>query len=129
MIYAFLARYFGQLLVVFLIAVASLTVGVKLGVNSEARHTAKLIAEAQARTDAALARADEASRRFEKARVVRQQEAQVITREIIREVEKPVYRECAVPADGVRLLNAARGHDEDPGEPDSPLPPNPEATE
>lgn len=128
MIYAFLARYFGHLLVVFLVAVGSLTVGVKLGSDSEARRTARVIAEAQARTDAALARADEASRRFEKARTQRQQQAQVITKEIVREVEKPVYRECAVPADGVRLLNAARGH-EGPGEPGGALPADPEAAE
>lgn len=128
MIYAFLARYFGQILVVVLIAVGSLTVGVKLGVDSEARRSSRLIAEAQARVDAALARTNEVSRRYEQTRAKRQQQAQVITKEIVREVEKPVYRECVVPADGVRLLNDARGH-AGPGEPDGSLPAHPEVAQ
>ncbi len=125
MIYAFLARYFGRLLAAALFALWFFTVRVKLGVDSEARRTQRVIAEMQTRVDASNARADEASRRFEKARAVRQQQAQVITKEIIREVEKPVYRECAVPADGVRLLNDARGH-AGPGEPDGAVRSDPE---
>lgn len=34
--------------------------------------------------------------------------ASTTTREVIREVEKPVYRDCTLPPDGVRLLNEAR---------------------
>lgn len=126
MIAAFLARWFPHLLVLFLLSVGSFTVGVKLGGDSEARRTQRVIADMQARVDASNARADEASKKFEKARAVRQQQAQVITKEIVREVEKPVYRECAVPADGVRLLNAARGY-EGPGQPDGAVPADPEA--
>lgn len=38
--------------------------------------------------------------------------ARVITKEIVREVEKPVYRDCRIPDDGVRLLQRARGQPE-----------------
>ena len=48
-----------------------------------------------------------ASARYEDRRAQRQQQARVITKEIDRVVEKPVYRDVCLDADGVRLLSAA----------------------
>ena len=74
-------------------------------------------------------RADEAAADYELAREQRQVVTRTITKEIVREVEKPVYRECRVPVDGVRLINAARrgAEAERAREPVGPLPADPTA--
>lgn len=57
---------------------------------------------------------------YEEEKQKKQAKTRIITKEIIREVDKPVYLECVVPSTGVRLANAART-----GEPVSPLPDDP----
>jgi hypothetical protein len=61
-------------------------------------------------------RYDTVSQEYEAARAKREVVTRTITKEIVREIQKPVYRECVVPADGVRLLNAARSEPIDPSE-------------
>lgn len=48
-------------------------------------------------------------------------QTRTITKEVIVEVQKPVYRDCPVPVDGVRLLNRAR-RGEPTAQPDAALP-------
>jgi hypothetical protein len=64
-----------------------------------------------------------ASTKYEEAKVKRDTVTRTVIKEIVREVEKPIYRECVVPDDGVRLLNAARSGSEasPPSEPDAAL--------
>lgn len=71
-------------------------------------------------------RYDRVAKDYESLKKRRQAAAKVVEKEIIREIqEKPVYRECRVPADGVRLLNDARrggGPASGAGKPAGPLP-------
>jgi len=66
---------------------------------------------------------------YEKARAARQSATRTITKEVIREVEKPVYRECVIPDDGVRLLNDARKGTSSTSEPAAAVPGDPAAPE
>lgn len=75
-------------------------------------------------------RYDTVSSNYERLKKQRQAASKVVIKEIEREVlEKPVYRECRVPADGVRLLNDARRGvaSGGAGEPDGALPWDPVA--
>lgn len=58
-----------------------------------------------------------ASARYEGRRAQLQQHARVITKEIDRVVEKPVYRDMCLDADGLRILSAAIAGATDPGQP------------
>lgn len=46
----------------------------------------------------------------------------VVTKEIRHETEKPVYRDCVVPASGVLIYNRASENTAAPGEPEKTLP-------
>lgn len=77
---------------------------------------ASYIAAQQQKAQALQQRYDAVSKEYEEARTKREVVTRTITKEIVREVQKPVYRECVVPADGVRLLNDARREPVDPRE-------------
>lgn len=53
------------------------------------------------------AKADEEARKLEKALKAVHIHAQSIEGELFDELQKPVYRDCIVPADGVRIINRA----------------------
>jgi hypothetical protein len=61
-------------------------------------------------------RADGAAVRHEATRAGLQQQRQVLTREIERVVEVPLYRDVCLDADGLRLVAAAAGAEPDPGQ-------------
>ena len=64
-----------------------------------------------------------ASTRYEGRRAERQQHARVITKEIDRVVEKPVYRDgLCLDADGLRVLSAAIAGTTDSGQPAPAVP-------
>lgn len=52
-------------------------------------------------------RADAAEKALTEQQSKADKEQKVITKEVIREVEKPVYRECRTTDDGVRLIERA----------------------
>lgn len=81
--------------------------------NGSSEHPAIITRARQA--DAAAA-SHEAFKAGELARV------QVITREVERVVEKPVYRNVCLDADGLRLVGQAIGAAGHPGEPAPALP-------
>lgn len=63
-----------------------------------------------------------ASTRYEGRRARLQQHARVITKEIDRVVEKPVYRDVCLDADGLRILSAAIAGAAAPGQPAAAVP-------
>jgi hypothetical protein len=67
-------------------------------------------------------RADGAAVRYEATRAGLQQQRQVLTREIERVVEVPLYRDVCLDADGLRVVAAAAGADPDPGQPAPAVP-------
>lgn len=89
------------------------------------RHTAEL---AQQREDAAeLQRlrartVDSAAASHEATRAQLDAEFKVITREVERVVERPVYRNVCLDADGLRILGRAIASPGDPGQPAPALP-------
>ncbi len=66
--------------------------------------------------------ADAAAGRHEAARATLAARRIVITREVDRVVEKPVYRNVCLDADGLRILAAAVGAASAPGEPAPAVP-------
>lgn len=67
--------------------------------------------------------ADKAAASHEATREQLRTEFQIITREVDRVVEKPVYRDVCLDADGLRIVGRAiRGAAADPGEPAPALP-------
>jgi hypothetical protein len=71
---------------------------------------------------AAVVKADKFATLYEQEKVKKQARTRVITKEIVREVIKPIYTECVVPPSGVRLANAARsGQPLDPMQDDPAL--------
>lgn len=52
-------------------------------------------------------RANQAATRYETEKANRTQAAQVITKEVTRVIQKPVYQSCRIDADGLRLLESA----------------------
>jgi len=64
--------------------------------------------------------AAETARRYEETIASLRQTTTEIVREVEKVVERPVYRDCRLDPDGVRILRQARGL---AGEPDSDVPP------
>lgn len=64
--------------------------------------------------------AAETARRYEETIASLRQTTTEIVREVEKVVERPVYRDCRLDPDGVRVLRQARGL---AGEPDSDVPP------
>lgn len=67
--------------------------------------------------------ADAAAVRHEQTRATLQQQRQVLTLEVERVVERPVYRDgVCLDADGLRIVAAAAGGARDPGQPAPAVP-------
>ncbi len=64
-----------------------------------------------------MERADGAALAHEQHRAGLRQAAQIITREVERVVEVPLYRGECLDADGLRLVQRALGATDDPGQP------------
>lgn len=99
-------------------------------------HVATLKADARAKAAAEAATerlirevtaANNVAMDYEQAKAKREVITRTITVEVEREVEKPVYHECVLPDDGVRLINAARAEAADPGELDGTVFASPDA--
>ncbi len=67
-------------------------------------------------------RADGAAVRHEATRAGLQQQRQVLTREIERVVEVPLYRDVCLDADGLRVIATAAGASPDSGQPAPAVP-------
>lgn len=129
---AWFLRVFSPYLLPALLCVGAVAWAYQAGARSQsekfARERAELVEQANRAVMRAVERADAEALRYEDLKAQRARKATTIIKEIVREVEKPVYRECAVPADGVRLLNAARaGEPVGSGDPASALPAGPDA--
>lgn len=66
--------------------------------------------------------ADQAAQAHERERAALRVQQQVITREVERVVESPVYRNECLDADGLRLVAQAAGAAADPGQPAPAMP-------
>lgn len=65
------------------------------------------IEQANAALVAEQKRSAEASRGYQEQLAKVKAKTRVIVNEVNREIEKPVYRDCVIPADGMRLLDQA----------------------
>lgn len=66
--------------------------------------------------------ADAAAASHEQFKADQAAQVQVITREVERVVEKPVYRNVCIDADGLRIISQAIGAAADPGQPAPAVP-------
>lgn len=107
-------------------ALIALAVGFGGGWRIQAwRHdSAELVAQQNAQAKARMQRqgADAGAQAFEVVREKLRTEVQYIRERIDVEVEKPVYRNVCLPADGLRDLNDAIRAANNPGEPSHPMP-------
>jgi len=108
-------------LILSLVLVASgFTIGWKTqGWRWEAFEAERLRSEAAAKTDA-LAKADKAAENHEAEKAKLQQQFVTIYRDVEHVVEKPVYHNVCIDADGLRIIAKAIGN--------SPAASQPEAT-
>lgn len=88
------------------------------------RDSAELAAKTDAQAKARMQRqgADAGAQAFEVVREKLRTEVQYIRERVDVEVEKPVYRNVCIPADGLFELNAAIRSANNPGEPSHPMP-------
>ena len=111
-----------QLIVLAVSVVTAFGAGWKVqGWRWDAADKTRIEAEHAAYT-AAGARINAASEKFETIAANLAARRTIVEREIRHEIEKPVYRDCLVPASGVQLYRNAEQHAAAPGESGAPLP-------
>ena len=101
---------------------SGLTAGVKvMSWKHGAAEKARIVAENEA-YEKSSARVNEVSAKLEAAVANIEKKRIVVEREIRHEIEKPVYRDCIVPASGVLIYNRAGESAANPGQHDATLP-------
>lgn len=83
---------------------ASFYAGFKYSTALEAAAKAQLIIDNQELLATEASRRHEISMEYEKKLQAAKEKSRVVYRTIEKEVEKPVYKECVVPATGVKIL-------------------------
>lgn len=85
--------------------VASFYAGFKYSSALEEAEKARLVIERQEAVNAEIKRLHEVSLDYEKKIQEARDKAKVVYKTLEREIEKPVYKECVIPATGTANLN------------------------